>query len=162
VPLASRSRRPLPPPRSLEGGSRGHLVRGRGGPLPAGRVDSTGEMAGLALAYCVDEGNADHYQVSLVCWFRAGAWFTAGLAGSDRWPSSMSGGGMVGRPAARIHRDLDLGSPWAGLARGGATLSRSARGVSSAAAGRPGQKAVVLPVSFPWRSCGPLARPQFH
>jgi hypothetical protein len=28
--------------------------------------------------------------------------------------------------------------------------------------GPAGAKAVELPAAFPWRSCGPLARPQFH
>lgn len=46
----------------------GHLVRGRRGPLSRVGGDSAGEMAALALAYCVIEDNADHYQVSLVCW----------------------------------------------------------------------------------------------
>src|SRR5262249_21018892 len=102
----------------------GHLVRGRGRPLPAVRGDSTRETAVWALAYCLVEDNADHYQVSLVCWFRAGAWFTAGLAGSDRWPSSMSGAEWGAAPGARVHRDLDLFSPGAGLARGSALLAR--------------------------------------
>lgn len=65
----------------------------------------------------------DHYQVSLICLFSAGAWFTAGLAGSDRWPSSMSGDGMVGRPcganASRSCGQRHIGRV-PGLSRGGA------------------------------------------
>src|SRR5207248_4091211 len=51
-----------------------------------------------------------------------GAWFSAGLAGSDRWPSSMSGDGMVAAPATSSHRDLD----WAfTLGRASRAMARS-------------------------------------
>src|SRR5215475_8321111 len=124
-------------------------------------------MATLALAYCVLEGNADHYQSPWSVDAGWGAWFTAGLAGSDRWPSSTSGDEMVGAPATGFHRDLGGGFPHGGpraqqrrpepdaVARTGAI--RRADGPAGAKGGdtlRRCPVAIMWPPAYYW--------PQFH
>ena len=82
----------------------------------------------------------------LICWLELG--LIAGLAGSDRWPSIVSGDGMVGPPAVcSVVR-------WIGMARAAVALWRvraghgaahgHAGGLSPDAGTQPGHKAVTL------------------
>jgi hypothetical protein len=87
-----------------------------------------------------------------------GAWFSAGLAGSDRWPSSMSGDGMVAAQGRHCMAIL-IEHSWAGLARDGAVLAqaqRRGRGRHAGPMAGSGQKTVAASAFAPWRSCGPL------
>jgi hypothetical protein len=94
----------------------------------------------------------------LVCWFRMGSLVFAGLAGSDRWPSSMSGTECWAAPAIYFIV-IVIGPCRAALARSDAVLAQAQcqrRGRSGRPVARPGQKAVALSAFAPWRSCGPL------
>ena len=129
---------PTAAPRWPEQGGRssGHLLRGRGGPLPDAGRDSAGETGRMALASSAVKSNPDHYQDSLVCWFRMGSLVSAGLAGSDRWPSSMSGTEWWAVPATSLHRDHDLRS-----ARGGARARWRRAGPGAVARAGPMRRA---------------------
>jgi hypothetical protein len=97
-------------------------------------------MAPRALASSAVKSNPDHYQDSLICWFRMGSLVFAGLAGSDRWPSSMSGTEMVGAPATRFHGNLDRGfSGRASCAVAPSWLWRSGEGGADLAGRWPSQ-----------------------
>src|SRR6266571_2929587 len=81
-----------------------------------------------------------------------GSLVSAGLAGSDRWPSSMSGDGMVAAPATRLHRS-SIGLP-AGLAHAGAVLALTQWQGRGRAPGPFGAKSGgtlrLCPLAFMW------------
>src|SRR5262249_12056364 len=96
-----RSGGPRAPRSPAEERSWGHLVRRRGGPLP---------RAGAIPQVKRPTGPLHRTSLRVVLVITRAPWsvgpgeslVSAGLAGSDRWPSSVSGDGMVSRPAARI------------------------------------------------------------